>query len=126
MLRSVIEHYNANDTTVTICSLDMSKAFDLKVNHSALFMKLMDRDVPLLFLNILIEWYSKCFASVKWNNCLSAKFSISCGVRQGGVLSPLLFSVYINDVILKLQISRRGCLLIICTLVVFYMQMTSY
>ena len=45
MLRSVIEHYNANDTTVTICSLDMLKAFD-KVNHSALFMKLMDRDVP--------------------------------------------------------------------------------
>ena len=108
MLRSVIEHYNANDTTVTICSLDMSKAFD-KVNHSALFMKLMDRDVPLVFLNILIEWYSKCFASVKWNNCLSSKFSISCGVRQGGVLSPLLFSVYINDVILKLQNSRRGC-----------------
>ena len=108
MLRSVIEHYNANDTTVTICALDMSKAFD-KVNHSALFMKLIDRDVPFVFLNILMEWYSKCFASVKWNNCFSAKFSITCGVRQGGVLSPLLFSVYINDVILKLQNSRRGC-----------------
>ena len=108
MLRSVMEHYNANDTTVTICALDMSKAFD-KVNHSALFMKFMDRDVPLVFLNILIEWYSKCFASVKWNNCLSAKFYINFGVRQEGVLSPLLFSVYINDVILRLQNSRRGC-----------------
>ena len=108
MLRSIVEHYNANETTVTICALDMSKAFD-KVNHSALFVKLMDRQIPSIFLNLLIEWYSKCYARVKWNNCLSGMFKLDCGVRQGGVLSPVLFSIYINDVILNLQNSRRGC-----------------
>ena len=108
MLRSIVEHCDANETTVTICALDMSKAFD-KVNHSALFVKLMDRQIPSIFLNLLIEWYSKCYARVKWNNCLSGMFKLDCGVRQGGVLSPVLFSIYIDDVIINLQYSRRGC-----------------
>ena len=29
----------------------------------------------------------------KWNNCLSSKFHVTNGVKQGGVLSPLLFNV---------------------------------
>ena len=36
-------------------------------------------------------------------------FKLDCGVRKGGVFSPVLFSIYINDVIINLQYSRRGC-----------------
>ena len=36
-------------------------------------------------------------------------FKLDCGVRQGGVLSLVLFSIYINDVIINLQYSSRGC-----------------
>ena len=34
---------------------------------------------------------------------------VACGVRQSGVLSPILFSVYVNDIILKLSRSNHGC-----------------
>ena len=34
---------------------------------------------------------------VKWGSTLSSKFQVTNGVRQGGILSPLLFAVYINE-----------------------------
>ena len=51
----VVDSFVANQSTVNICALDLSKAFD-RVNHFALFMKLMDRLVPaipyLIFLKL--------------------------------------------------------------------------
>ena len=34
---------------------------------------------------------------VKWGSTLSSKFQVTNGVRQRGVLSPLLFNVYVNE-----------------------------
>ena len=44
---------------------------------------------------------------MKWGDQLSASFQLLAGVRQGGVLSPILFSVYIDNVLDKLN--KRGC-----------------
>ena len=46
---------------------------------------------------------------VKWNNVLSKQYSISNGVKQGGCLSPTLFSIYLNDLIDVLRSSNIGC-----------------
>ena len=43
--------------------------------------------------------YSKITSHVKLNNMLTEDFMIKSGVRQGDVLSPLLFNIYINDII---------------------------
>ena len=43
---------------------------------------------------------------VKWFNVWSSWFSLSCGIRQGGVLSPHLFAVYIVG---KVQSCGLGC-----------------
>jgi len=107
-MRKVVEYFTANGSTVNVCSLDISKAFD-KVNHSALFLKLMKRRAPSAFVHILVSWYSGCTAVVKWNSCISTCFNQVCGVRQGGVLSPLLFAVYIDDLICKLVSANLGC-----------------
>ena len=55
-VRSVIEHYTGNGTTVSVCSLDLSKAFD-RMNHYALLTKLMER-LPNGILNILEQWFN--------------------------------------------------------------------
>ena len=79
----------------------MSKAFD-KLNHYALFIKLMNRSIPLAILRVLIYWYSMCSAVVRWV-VFSCRVRLQCGVRQGGVLSPALFALYVNDLILALS-----------------------
>jgi len=108
VMRKIIDHFVSNGSTINVCSMDVSKAFD-KVNHAALFLKLMKRRVPLSFLNVLVDWYSRCITVVKWSGFVSGCFSQPCGVRQGGVLSPVLFAVYIDDLIHKLVDANLGC-----------------
>ena len=51
-VRSVIDHYVSNGSTINVCSLDLSKAFD-KMNHYSLLIKLMERKFPIEILVIL-------------------------------------------------------------------------
>jgi len=108
LIRKATDHFNQNSSTINLCSLYTSKAFD-RVNHFALFIKLMERNTPKKLIAILQNWYLKLFSSVKWNETLSAWFKVVTGVRQGGILSPSLFSVFVDDVLKKLASSRKGC-----------------
>ena len=63
---------------------------------NALYIKLMKRNIPVELL--LENWLSSCFACVKWHCSWSFAFKVSSGVRQGSVLSPYLFAVYVDDV----------------------------
>jgi len=90
-----------------MAALDISKAFD-KVNHYVLFSKLLDRRVPLCMIKVLVCWYGKCNAVVRWQNSMSHVLVINAGVRQGGVLSPLLFSLYMDNLIDKLEACGYG------------------
>ena len=46
---------------------------------------------------------------VSWNSKKSNEFPVSNGVCQGGVLSPILFTVYIDDLLLELERQGIGC-----------------
>jgi len=62
--------------------LDISKEFK-KVNHYCMFIKLMNRNVPVVLVKVLINWHDKCAVFVCWNNVLSRCFYLMCGVKQG-------------------------------------------
>jgi len=47
--RKVVEHFVAGCSAVNVCLLDLPKAFD-KMDHSALYLKLMDRSFPVHIL----------------------------------------------------------------------------
>ena len=70
--------------------MDMKKAFDM-AKHSLLFRKLIERNLPPIFTRLLIVIYISQTAKVKWENGLSDPFSITNGVKQGAVLSAILF-----------------------------------
>ena len=45
----------------------------------------------------------------KWGNAYSERFPVKCGTKQGGILSPDFFSLYINDLIIILRGMAIGC-----------------
>jgi hypothetical protein len=91
-LKNVIQYYKQHNSPVFTCFLDASRAFD-RVNYWSLFTKLVDRGVPLLIVRLLSYWYNVQTCYVKCDNSTSTCFTTTNGVRQGGILSPQLFSL---------------------------------
>ena len=52
---------------------------------------------------LLYRWYGNLKGMVKWNNNYSSCFRITKGTRQGGLLSPQLFNIFINDLLKELK-----------------------
>ena len=108
LLKETIEYYNENNTDCYLLLLDASKAFD-RVEYMKLFNTLRDRKMCPLVLRLLMNMYINQQIQVKWNSTMSMKSSISNGVKQGGCLSPNLFSVYLNKLIEILRNCNIGC-----------------
>jgi hypothetical protein len=107
-LKNIVSKYIHGGSPVFACFLDASKAFDL-VNHDILFQRLVDRDLPGHLTRFLLSWYKNQSMSVRWRDSLSAPFTVSNGVRQGGVLSPILFTMYLDDLLVELSNLGVGC-----------------
>ena len=109
VLTETVNYFVERNSNVYACLLDASKAFD-KVHFGKLFMLLLNRNMPAVYLRLLLDSYSRQQMKAKWNNCLSTTFHVTNGVKQGGVLSPLLFIVYFDELITRLKKnSGIGC-----------------
>ena len=107
-LRMSIDYFRDRHSTVYAASLDIRKAFD-SVNHFKLFRSVSDTGFPKSILALLINWYSKLMMVVRWKGFLSNSFLVRSGVRQGSILSPSLFSVFMNIFIVRLKTLGTGC-----------------
>ena len=100
LLMETIEYYNENGSDCYLLLLDASKAFD-RVEYVNLFITLRDRNLCSIVLRIIImNMYVNQVIQIKWKDLLSDKCKISNGVKQGGCLSPSLFSIYLYNLII--------------------------
>ena len=89
-------------------SIDALKAFD-KVNFVKLFSLLIDKNISVVFLSIIMDLYTRQNLRASWNGVISTPFSVPNDARQGGILSPTLFNVYIDERLLRLKQYGIGC-----------------
>ena len=108
VLKETLLYYVAHNSTVYCTFLDAKKAFD-RIQYCKLFRLLMERGLLSCITRVIIGLYLNNFVRVAWNGVMSEYFLAVNGVKQGGVLSPVIFSVYIDGLLVRLRSSGVGC-----------------
>ena len=108
VVREVIQYYNNKNTDVHVMLLDASQAFD-RVQYATLFKLLCNRGLCPVVTRLLLNLYTHQIMCVNWINTLSEPFTIKNGVKQGGVLSPTLFAIYVDGLFQHFTQQRLGC-----------------
>ena len=107
-MKGIAHKFVSEGSDVYTFLLDMSKAFD-RVDHLKLFEIILERNMDPLYSRCLLFMYTHQALRVKWDDTYSANFIATNGIKQGGVLSPTLFCIYIDELINRLRASLQGC-----------------
>ena len=107
-LKETILNYTNKGSKVYTAFIDLSKAFD-KVDHYKLINKLSASRVSPSIVNILKFLYKNQLVHTSYNNVDSNEWRLGNGVRQGAIISPVLFNFYINDILNYLSAMNIGC-----------------
>jgi len=108
VLNEVVDYYVNNGSSVYLVLLDASRAFD-RVQYVKLFKLLIKRGLCSLTARFLAFLYTNQRLRVKWNGHYSDSFVTSNGVKQGGIISPILFCIYIDELLVQLRNAHVGC-----------------
>jgi len=101
--------YCLNKGRPVFCTfLDASKAFD-RVNYCKFSRLLIKRDLPTCIIRVLINMYTGHLIRISWAGVMSDYFNAMNGVKQGGVISLILFFIYIDDLHVSLSQLGVGC-----------------
>ena len=104
-LQAIIQKYICRERGRFYCIfIDFKRAFD-SIPHSKLWDSLQRKGINenCKFLKIFKSMYSQLKSCVKVKNSLSRFFECSIGTRQGCLSSPIIFSLFINDLISYLR-----------------------
>ena len=96
-LRTLVDKYvHYYNEKIYAYFVDFKKAFD-SVWHDGLLFKLLQINVEGCLYNLIKSLYSNSSCSIKIGNSQTRSFQYARGVRQGCILSPLLFNLFINN-----------------------------
>ena len=97
-LKSVIDKYmrRCSRKRLYCCFVDFKAAFD-SISRVSLAYKLLKMDIGGNFLRVLRNMYEKVLYSVRSGNEVTDAFPSKTGVKQGCILSPLLFNLFVAD-----------------------------
>jgi len=104
MIENVIEAFDRRESTLAVF-LDLSKAFDT-IDHTILLKKLEFYGIRGKALDWFTSYLDHRSQFVSVDGLNSDMSYIKCGVPQGSVLGPLLFSIYTNDLPKSLSCSK--------------------
>ena len=95
-----------------MCStlLDMKKAYDTVCN-SILIDKVSKLNIPVSIMLCLQDIYTRQSVVVRYVHAESARWNLKRGVRQGSIISPLVFNLYINEILKSIVKSKMGCII---------------
>ena len=105
--RQLLEKSSEQRVPISIAFIDLQKAFDT-VNREALLEVVKRFGCPPIFVSMLRALHTDTVASVAAGSDSSDPFAVTVGVKQGCVLAPVLFNVYLVAVsMLALNGERR-------------------
>ena len=97
ILHNIVDYYcRKKEQYVFGCFVDFQKAFD-SIPRRILFQKLLDHNINGKFYDCLVNMYCKDIACVKISDSMTPSFSTNQGVKQGCILSPTLFNIFLAD-----------------------------
>jgi hypothetical protein len=70
---------------------------------------LLKREICPIMARTIAYLYINQQMRIRWGKCHSEYFNVSNGVKQGGIISPFLFVIYMDELLLKLKGSGFGC-----------------
>jgi Reverse transcriptase (RNA-dependent DNA polymerase) len=108
-LKGALSYHTQHQTSVLCTLLDAPKTFD-RLHFCKLFKLLIKRELSGPFLRTLINTYTSSVVRVAWVDVTSDFFSVNKRVKQGSVLSPVLFCVQIGNLLTLLL--KAGTLIV--------------